>query len=194
MGRPEKNREGAYNKAFPARLRKTLEEKKYTQSMLANFLGITRQSVGRYCDGTSSPDWETLVNIAKQLKVSTDYLLGLSEEAKPDISIQAIKSKTGLGNDAIKQLKKMDAEEREMTNSIISHPDFANVLSCLKNARHFAACENLPFGIAEADYQNARNQLRSDCCEVLSSSEAIEYYTRKANKKMEEILEAIKEG
>lgn len=49
-----------------------------TQQELSSVLGISRQAIGYYRDGTSSPDFEKLVKIANYFNVSTDYLLGAS--------------------------------------------------------------------------------------------------------------------
>ena len=63
-----------FNKAFPTVMRQLM--KKTTQADLAEYLSKTRQAITYYCDGSSSPDWETLVKIADFFDVSTDYLLG----------------------------------------------------------------------------------------------------------------------
>lgn len=69
----KKNTEN-YNKAFPTMMRQLVE--KTTQAELAAYLSKTRQAITYYCDGSSSPDWETLAKIADFFDVSTDYLLG----------------------------------------------------------------------------------------------------------------------
>lgn len=67
-----------YNKAFPTVMRKLMQ--RTTQADLAGYLSKTRQSITYYCDGSSSPDWETIVKIANYFNVSTDYLLGITDE------------------------------------------------------------------------------------------------------------------
>jgi len=47
-----------------------------TQKDLANFLGVSRQTVANYETGKHEPDFETLKKIADHYKVSIDYLLG----------------------------------------------------------------------------------------------------------------------
>lgn len=68
-----------YNASFPARLRKIMEDTKKTQQDVANAIGKTRQAVGYYADGSSSPDWQTLAAIARLFGVSVDWLVGVSE-------------------------------------------------------------------------------------------------------------------
>lgn len=67
-----------YAKVFPRRLRELMEETGTKQQQLADYIHRQRQTVSLYCDGSSSPDWETLAVIAKYFNVCTDYLLGLS--------------------------------------------------------------------------------------------------------------------
>src|SRR5690606_375789 len=60
-------------------LRKTLN---LTQSELANTLGITRGTYAHYEIGKREPDYETLQKIADFFEVSTDYLLGRTDNPK----------------------------------------------------------------------------------------------------------------
>lgn len=74
----EKEQSENYSKAFPTVMRHLMQTT--TQAALAGYLSKTRQSITYYCDGSSSPDWETLVKIADYFDVSTDYLLGRTKE------------------------------------------------------------------------------------------------------------------
>ena len=74
----QKERNENYNKAFPSAMRHLMQTT--TQAELASYLEKTRQSITYYCDGSSSPDWETLVKIADYFEVSTDYLLGRTRD------------------------------------------------------------------------------------------------------------------
>ncbi len=85
-----------YNKAFPKALRLLMRERNITQQELAEYIGKKRQTVSYYCDGASSPDWETLVKISSFFSVSTDWLLGIVDNPSPDQSIVAVCQYTGL--------------------------------------------------------------------------------------------------
>lgn len=74
----QKEQNENYSKAFPTVMRQLMQTT--TQAELAGYLSKTRQSITYYCDGSSSPDWETLVKIADYFDVSTDYLLGRTKE------------------------------------------------------------------------------------------------------------------
>ena len=50
-----------------------------SQAKLADVFGFTQQAVGRWEQGQSTPDYNTLVKLSKFFNVSTDYLLGRSD-------------------------------------------------------------------------------------------------------------------
>ena len=76
-----------YYEAFPDRLRGLMKKYGKTQQDIADEIGKSRQAISFYTDGQSSPDWKTIVKIARCFNVSTDYLLGLTdvESTNPDI-------------------------------------------------------------------------------------------------------------
>lgn len=54
-----------------------------TQQDLADFLGVKRETVGRWENGTIAPKVENIKKMADFFKCSTDYILELSEERIP---------------------------------------------------------------------------------------------------------------
>ena len=61
---------------------KTLREKSgITQADLARELGLTRSSINGWEMGLSVPSTQYIVELAKFFKVSTDYLLGMKNNA-----------------------------------------------------------------------------------------------------------------
>lgn len=56
-------------------------EKNLLQKDLAKKLNIARNTVTQYEKNLARPSYEVLVAIAKYFNVSTDYLLGLEDEA-----------------------------------------------------------------------------------------------------------------
>ena len=62
---------------FTERFRELQGEK--TNTEFADFLGISRQTVGFYCNGDRVPDALTLIKISQKCGVSADWLLGLSD-------------------------------------------------------------------------------------------------------------------
>ncbi|MBE6749234.1 MAG: helix-turn-helix transcriptional regulator [Ruminococcaceae bacterium] len=60
---------------FNDKLRMLIEEKELTQRELATQLKIPVSTLGGYVQGTSEPDFQTLVLFADFFNVSTDFLL-----------------------------------------------------------------------------------------------------------------------
>lgn len=73
---------------FSNRLKQTLDERGCTQRWLADAAETKEATISRYISGVAkSPQVDILVNIARALDVSTDYLLGLSNVKKAKASI-----------------------------------------------------------------------------------------------------------
>lgn len=61
------------------------EQAGITQAQLAKRLNITRSSVNAWEMGISAPSMQYIVELANIFKVSTDYLLGVSDKRYIDI-------------------------------------------------------------------------------------------------------------
>ena len=55
----------------------------YTQSFVANKIGVARTTYTAYENGTKMPPIDTLSNIAEVFDVSVDFLLGKTDKAAP---------------------------------------------------------------------------------------------------------------
>ncbi len=76
----------------------------YTQSQLAQKLGLTKSVISAYETGLRLPSYDVLINIAKIFKVSTDYLLGIDSRQEIDLSGLTPEEITALKN-LIKAMK-----------------------------------------------------------------------------------------
>ncbi len=65
---------------FATRLRYLLKLSRMNKSQLSNKIGVSRQAVSQYCDGTTIPNADTLLKIAEHFDVSIDYLSGRTNE------------------------------------------------------------------------------------------------------------------
>lgn len=68
---------------FSDRIKQLRKEKKITQKQAAAFLKIAERNYQRL-EADGNPSVETLMKIAKLYSVSTDYLLGLSDNPVND--------------------------------------------------------------------------------------------------------------
>jgi transcriptional regulator with XRE-family HTH domain len=69
---------------FAARLRLARENASMTGAELARRLSVKRSAISNLESGTRSPSVDTLFAMAKELEVTTDFLLGL-ERPHPDM-------------------------------------------------------------------------------------------------------------
>ena len=67
-------------KIFCKRIKELREEKELTQKALAEQLNTTNSAVCDWEKGRTQPDLEMLAKLACLFEVSTDYLVGLSDE------------------------------------------------------------------------------------------------------------------
>ena len=64
---------------FKDRLKEVLAENKISQRALAKRLFLSQTIVNNYCTGKREPTLDVLISICKELDVSADYLLGLTD-------------------------------------------------------------------------------------------------------------------
>lgn len=82
-----------------------------TNTEFADFLGMTRQTVGFYLNGNRIPDIHGLRKIAEKCNVSADWLIGMSDVKNVDPNIKAICQYTGLKEETILALHEMGKTE-----------------------------------------------------------------------------------
>lgn len=106
-------------KIFADRLVKLRESRGVTQQTLADDLEITRQSLSLYEKAQRTINIDLLVKIAKYFNVSTDYLLGLNDNATTDIELKAVCYYTGLNEKSVhllnllNKVKKLNISEAQ---------------------------------------------------------------------------------
>jgi transcriptional regulator with XRE-family HTH domain len=72
------------------RLREIRNQRGITQEELNNRLGFGPTQVHRYETGQADPSPDVLVRIARELEVTTDYLLGLVSEPTDHLAEQSL--------------------------------------------------------------------------------------------------------
>ena len=68
---------------FSIRFKNLIEENGLAQKQIAIDLHIADSTISGYLSDYRQPDFEMLIRIARYFDVTTDYLLGLSEDKKP---------------------------------------------------------------------------------------------------------------
>lgn len=74
-----------------------------TQQQVADSLGIERPSYARYETGDRQPDVSTLIKLSQLLGVTTDYLLGLTDNPQGHEQPATIAARPTTGMDPISQ-------------------------------------------------------------------------------------------
>ena len=64
---------------FKIRLKQALIENHLTQIELAQRISMSQSVVNNYCSGKREPSLDVLILICKELKISADYLLGITD-------------------------------------------------------------------------------------------------------------------
>jgi len=103
-----------------------------TQGEFADFLGISRPTVGFYENGTRIPDALLLRQIADVCEVSVDWLVGLSDDQKRKPT--AI-DELGLSSKAVEVLKKHSPithySDKAVFDYLLTHDKFENVIKAI---------------------------------------------------------------
>lgn len=129
---------------FKERFRKLQGEMSNTE--FADFLGVSRQTVGFYCNGDRIPDALGLREIAEKCGVSADWLLGLTSVEHPTGNFRLACEYSGLSEDAlstiraisISSVKNQNTSLVDAMNAFISEKLFIQIIvelqHCIKES------------------------------------------------------------
>lgn len=67
---------------LPVRLKEVRKKRKLTQYQAAEKMGLSRGQLANYEQGSREPDYDTLLKIANFYNVTTDYLIGKSDDPR----------------------------------------------------------------------------------------------------------------
>lgn len=115
------------------RINSALALKNFRQKDLAKSLGVTDNTISYFCRGTRTPNTIQLIEIAKVLNVSTDYLLGLTDQPTTDSDLTAVCQYTGLSQKAVENIKQ---NHSSLTSTILESTEFGEIIDIFVTARH----------------------------------------------------------
>lgn len=93
---------------------------KSTQAF-ADYLGVSRQTLGFWLKGERTPDMDYLVKISKALNMSIDYLVGNSDSNSLDADVQNAVMYTGLTEETINAIgKRFDGRGAYFLNTLVA--------------------------------------------------------------------------
>jgi len=137
MAKNEKRVRVSKHYDFPlnCRLRELVNKKNI--AALAERLSVTQDAVRQWQAGYTRPDIKYLVPIARYFRVTTDYLLGITNDNIPDLEVRAIADKTGLSGQAAETLVNAEYMRSEYEDSDIDDDKeemwtrYLQLISCL---------------------------------------------------------------
>lgn len=163
MPRKRTNTPENYNAPLPTQLRNLLRASGHTQQELADHLGIKRQSVSAYTDGSANPTPTTIVAIAKFFGVSTDYLLGESTFTNSGTANLTVED-VGLSEKATDILATENRKENKSKlialNYLIEAPLFLDKLALFLESVFCECSKERPFSLIPYDRREMSMNLR----------------------------------
>lgn len=187
MPRKRKTKSDNYYDVFPVRLRQIMEETDTTQQDLADYIGKSRQAIGYYADGSSSPDWKALSSLAMYFGVSSDWLLGLSNTKSTNVTVQEICKQTGLCEDVMAIFTKMSHAEIETINFMVTSSPFKTLISYMTS---FFAVRNTPDtkSLPEKDLNKVEEYLKGTSYTIIHRGELKRICEREATEAFKRIF------
>ena len=107
------------NNIIGERIAGLLREQGKTQRALAEQVGTTEVSISRYIKGNRVPNGPVLVNIAKALHTTTDYLLG-NEQDSNDPDLEYNYTQRAIARNANRWSKK---QKLDLVNALFENDD-----------------------------------------------------------------------
>ena len=74
---------GIFTPVFSDKIKELRHSRNMTQCELASVLGVTQQAMCKWEKGLSTPTYDLLVKISDYFNVTTDYLLGRTDDSSP---------------------------------------------------------------------------------------------------------------
>ena len=176
---------------------------KKSKEEIANAIGITPQSLGRYEGGHRKPDIEILKKMAEYFKVSADYLLGISETKIVNENVAATQITTGLSEENVLTLHEF-AKERKRNLNKCEYTSIDSINTILEaffknpNAlRQITNILNIDYDLYEmcstSELQNEVNEFNQGLHKVIALSypEYLQFCENTAKNEMSKIIDTI---
>jgi len=150
-------------------IKKLRFQKKLTQEALADFIGVSFQSVSRWERGESYPDITILPEIAGFFRVSVDELLGVNRAENEAEIIKELEAYDNLTDEKLKQ-EIINRLKEKFPN------DFRILLRYMTYLVHFK--ENTPENVAKiiAIYENINQNCNNDKIRISAKRHIAELY------------------
>ena len=112
------------SKKIGYRITAALAAENKKQLDLAKHLNIQPNTISYFCSGTRTPNTLQIIEIAKFLNVSSDYLLGLSDAPTQNTELKAVCEYTGLSQKALEKVLDCFQYKKGILSQIIECDEF----------------------------------------------------------------------
>lgn len=152
------------NKIIGRKINAALAYRNMKQKELAKAINVTDNTISYFCSGARVPTTEKLIQIAKALNVTTDYLLGLSDDPE---KIPAAADGLCLSATSLKKLRylaRCDSPDRrymETTNAFLE----SNLFNALIHRIYMRCQANIAEIVYNSTYQDGFDPLDPAECE-----------------------------
>lgn len=116
-----------YNNPFAVRLRELIDEKGVKHREVAENIGVTRQTVGQYADGTTLPTLDKLLKMAEYFDVPLDYIAGTGKAKSKNADIAAACDYLGVSEKTVNGIKNNIDKMNWMSKYILESEELANM-------------------------------------------------------------------
>lgn len=106
-------------KLIGQRINAALATNDIKQKELAAALGVTDNTISYFANGARTPNTEQIIKISKFLKISSDYLLGLSDVPTNNKDLKGVCEYTGLKKETIEFFSSYILFDNEMERTFI---------------------------------------------------------------------------
>lgn len=159
---------------FATRLKECLAQNGISQQKLAEKVGVSPSAVSKWIVAGNSIDSQNLLKVCQELKVSADYLLGLTDSPQTTPNIEReISDMTGLSDSSIRTLheklisNRAEAETmREIINLALTNPLFYDWLNCIDDYCTKYACST-------SDYREQVNTIRDTLLDLTRNDQLL---------------------
>lgn len=148
------------NIKLSTRINELMEAKKLNQTQLANICNCNKSAISRICRGdTEEIGTDLLRRLAIGLNVSTDYLLGLTNEKEVKADIKAFSKLSGLSTESINRLVALNTSPNRANyinpiNDILEFPDSCFLLQDLNeliNYSDYYSSDGIVYALTKED-------------------------------------------
>ena len=101
------------------RIRELRKTRGMNQEALANYIGVSQQTISKIERNTNSLSMDILICLAKFFHVTTDYLLGLSNEKRNKWMQNRVRSRLEEYNDFIAEYEELNEYNQKAVMEII---------------------------------------------------------------------------